>query len=246
MSLEGKVAVVTGASRGIGAEIAQQLAAQGASVACLATSANNAQGTVDKIVADGGNAAAYGCSVGEAESVEETFKQINADLGVPYCLVNNAGVTRDQLLIRMSEEDFDQVVQVNLKGAWLCAKAAARPMMKAREGRIINLTSVNGLHGAAGQTNYASSKAGVVGLTKSLAKELGARGITCNAIAPGFIQTDMTKDLDSGMKETVEGQTPIGRLGTPGDIAPAVVFLASLEAGFITGQVLTVDGGLYM
>jgi 3-oxoacyl-[acyl-carrier protein] reductase len=246
MSLEGKTVIVTGASRGIGAEIAKRFGAEGASVACIATSEANASGTADAITAAGGTAKAYGCRVNDSESVADVFGQIATDLGAPYALVNNAGITKDQLMMRMTEDDFDSVINVNLKGTWICCKAVLRPMMKAREGRIINISSVNGLHGAAGQTNYSSSKAGVVGMTMSLAKEVGSRGITCNAVAPGFIETDMTTDLDEAVKEGAVSATPLRRLGKPEDIAPMVLFLASGDASFITGQVITVDGGLTM
>lgn len=236
---EGRVVIVTGASRGIGRAIAEAFAAEGARVACVATSEANALKTADSIR---GNA--YGCDISSAASVEEVFGKIQEEMGTPWALINNAGMTKDQLMMRMSEDDFDRVIAVNLKGAFLTTKAVTRAMMKAREGRIINFSSVNGLHGAPGQANYAASKAGLIGLTMSTAKELGSRGITCNAIAPGFIETDMTDELSEEFKEHVRKTAPIGRLGTPADIAPAVLFLASPEAGYITGQTLVVDGGL--
>jgi len=242
LKFEGKTVVVTGASRGIGREIAMQFAAQGASVACVATSQINADSTVLEIAND--RCKGYACDVSDAESVEATFKQIETDLGTISVLVNNAGITRDTLMMRMSVEDWDKVMSVNLRGAFNCSKAVMRGMMKARWGRIVNVTSVVGLHGAAGQANYSASKAGLVGLTMSTAKELGSRGITCNAVAPGFIETDMTSDLPAEMRESVVKSAPLGRLGLPSDIAGAVLFFASEEAGYVTGQTLTVDGGL--
>lgn len=246
MRFEGKTVAVTGASRGIGREIAMAFAREGAHVACIATSEKSAGSTADAIKAAGFKASAHALDVSQSEAVAATFKEIEAEHGAIYCLVNNAGIAKDQLLMRMSDDDFDAVIAVNLRGAYLCCKAVSRGMMKAREGRIINISSINGLHGAAGQANYAASKAGLIGLTKALAKELGARGITCNAVAPGFIQTDMTDDLPEEMKEHVTKTAPIGRLGTGEDIAPAVLFFASAEAGYITGQTLVVDGGLTM
>jgi len=242
MRFEGQVVVVTGASRGIGREIARQFAAEGAKVACIATTSEGAQSTANAL--DG--AMAYACDISDAKAVEVVFEAISKDLGTPAVLVNNAGITRDTLLMRMKDEDWDRVLDVNLKGAWLMIRAASRPMMKARYGRIVNLSSVIGLHGGAGQTNYAASKAGLIGLSLSVAKELGSRGITCNAVAPGFIETDMTNDLPAEFRERVEKDSPAGRLGTPADIAAAVLFLASKEAAYITGQTLTVDGGLFL
>lgn len=244
MNFEGKVVVVTGASRGIGRQIAVEFGRRGAAVACIATSVGNVATTVEEIVSAGGKANAYGLDVSDSESVESVFGQIASDLGQVEILVNNAGITRDTLLMRMKDEDWDRVIAINLKGAYLCTKAVMRAMMKARSGRIINISSIVGLHGAAGQANYAASKAGLIGFTLATAKELGSRGITCNAVAPGFIETDMTSELPDEMRETVVKQAPIGRLGTPADIAAAVLFLASDEAGYITGQTLTVDGGL--
>jgi 3-oxoacyl-[acyl-carrier protein] reductase len=244
MSFEGKVVVVTGASRGIGRGIALSFAKRGASVACVATTEAGADATASIINAEGGKALAYACDVSSPESVDALFARIASDLGTPAVLVNNAGINRDTLLIRMKDEDWDRVLDVNLKGAFLCIRAVSRSMMKARYGRIINISSVIGQTGAAGQANYAASKAGLFGLTMSVAKELGSRGITCNAVAPGFIETDMTGDLPTEMREMVIKTAPAGRLGTPADIAPAVLFLASEDAAYITGQTLTVDGGL--
>lgn len=246
MNFVGRVAIVTGASRGIGREIAVQLAKGGAAVACVATSQEGADNPVAEIVANGGQAKGYACDVSDTAAVDELVEAVGNDLGAPAILVNNAGITRDTLIMRMKDEDWDRVLDVNLKGAFRLIRAASRPMMKARYGRIVNLSSVIGLHGGAGQANYAAAKAGIVGLTMSVAKELGSRGITCNAVAPGFIETDMTADLPAEFRAFVEKQAPAGRLGTPADLAPAVLFFASEESGYVTGQVLTVDGGLML
>lgn len=242
--LGGRVVMLTGASRGIGRAIALACAREGATVACVASSASNAQGTVEAIQAAGGQGFAFGADLGDAEAVERLWAEVVATAGEPSILINNAGLTRDGLLMRMKDEDWDRVLDVNLKAAFLTIRAATRAMMKARYGRILNVTSIVGQGGAAGQANYAASKAGLIGLTKSVAKELGARGITCNAVAPGFIETDMTKDLPESFRQRVSETAPLGRLGTPEDIAEAVVFLVSDRASYITGQVLTVDGGL--
>ncbi len=241
MKFQDEVVVVTGASRGIGRAIAMGFAAGGAKVACVATTLPNAQATADLI---GESAKAYALDVSDSASVDEVFGQIEKDLGLPSVLVNNAGITRDQLVMRMKDEDFDRVIAVNLRGSYLCSKAVCRGMMKARYGRIINISSIVGHSGAAGQVNYAASKAGMIGMTLSLAKEFGSRNITCNAVAPGFIETDMTADLSQDLRDSVTSKAPISRLGTPEDIANAVLFLASQESGYITGQVITVDGGL--
>lgn len=239
MNFENQVVIVTGASRGIGRAIAEAFAAQGAKVACIATSLANAQATAEAI---GGRA--YACNVGDSEQVEATIAAIVDEMGTPSVLVNNAGVTRDTLMIRMKDEDWDAVMNINLKGAFLTCRAVAKVMMKARYGRIVNITSVVGLGGAAGQANYAAAKAGLIGLTKTVAKEFGSRNITCNAVAPGFIETDMTESLPEEFRNHVTKTAPAGRLGTPEDVAASVVFLASHEAAYITGQVLVVDGGL--
>jgi 3-oxoacyl-[acyl-carrier protein] reductase len=236
-----KIVIVTGASRGIGREIAMAFAREGAKVACVATSLTTAQGTADAI---GDSAKAYACDVSDSASVEALFAAVQADLGTPAVLVNNAGITKDTLILRMKDEDWDRVIDINLKGAFHCIRAAAKPMMKARYGRIVNISSIVGQTGQAGQANYAASKAGLFGLTMSIAKELGSRGITCNSVAPGFIETDMTNELPAEFRDHVAKSAPAGRLGTPADIAPAVLFLASEEAAYITGQTITVDGGL--
>lgn len=246
LDMTGKVVAVTGASRGIGASIAMAFADAGASVACMATTLENASRTKDAILERGGVATAYAVNVADETSVQEAFKAAETDLGAVTVLVNNAGVTRDGLMMRMKSEDWDTVLGVNLKGSYLCTQAVMKGMMKARTGRIVNISSVVGLHGAAGQANYSASKAGLIGLTMSTAKELGSRGVTCNAVAPGFIATDMTHDLPEDFKAHVEKTAPAGRLGTPEDISGVVLFLASDAAAYMTGQVLTVDGGLFL
>ncbi|MEF9945588.1 MAG: 3-oxoacyl-[acyl-carrier-protein] reductase [Lachnospiraceae bacterium] len=245
--LEGKVAVVTGASRGIGKAVAQTLARQGAMVVI------NYQGSKEKaemvqaeIEHAGGKAMTYQCDVSDFKACELFIKDIIAQLGSIDVLVNNAGITKDGLLMKMSEEDFDQVLNVNLKGTFHCIRFVSRQMMKQKSGRIINMSSVVGVMGNAGQANYAASKAGVIGLTKAAARELASRHITVNAVAPGFIETDMTEALSEKVKESTRLQIPLGILGQPEDIANAVAFLASQEAGYITGQVLHVDGGMAM
>jgi len=246
MSFEGKVVVVTGASRGIGKAIAEKFAAAGATVACVAPEFDPPTAVVEAIEAAGGKAKGYLCDVTKTESVESTFDAIVKDLGGMAVLVNNAGITRDTLIMRMKDDDWDKVLAVNLKGAFLCVRAASKPMMKARYGRIVNISSVVGVAGAAGQANYAASKAGLIGLTKTIAKEYGTRNITCNAVAPGFINTEMTKDLPQEFKDHVTKTAPLGRLGEVEDIANAVFFLSSDEASYITGQVLVVDGGFIL
>ena len=239
MSFQDRVVVVTGASRGIGRAVAEAFAREGAKVACVATTLPNARATADAV---GG--AAYACDVSDAAQVEATFEAIARDLGPIHVLVNNAGITRDGLLVRMKDDDWDRVVDVNLKGAFLCVRAVTKGMMKARAGRIVNVSSIVGETGNAGQANYAASKAGLFGLTKSVAKELGARGVTCNAVAPGFIETEMTDGLPEETKAHIRKTAPAGRLGRAEDVAAAILFLASDAASYVTGQTLTVDGGL--
>ena len=239
MSFTGRTAVVTGGSRGIGKAICLELARRGANVVfSYAGNTAAAEETLKELEALGVQARAVQGSVADPAAVKE--------LGGLHILVNNAGITRDNLAMMLKEEDFDAVIETNLKGTFLCMKAAARPMMKAKYGRIINLSSVVALRGNPGQINYCASKAGVIGMTKSLAKELGGRGITVNAVAPGYIATDMTAALPEAAKEAMLSAIPAGRPGTPEDVAAAVAFLASDEAAYITGQVLSVDGGMGM
>ena len=228
-----RTAVVTGGTRGIGREIVAQFLKEGYRVAVISSSGSNIEG-----------AACYKCNVANFEEVRAAADKIAADLGGVDVLVNNAGIARDNLALRMSEQEFDEVIAVNLKGAFNCSKFFCRALMKSPAGRIINVTSVSGLSGNAGQANYSAAKAGLVGLTKTLAKELGARGVTVNAVAPGFIETDMTANLSADLKEKVREKAIIKRLGTTADVAAAVAFLAGEGAGYITGQVLVVDGGL--
>lgn len=243
MSLNGKTALVTGASRGIGRAIALRLAEDGANVAVIyAGSADKAEAVVNEITALGVNAKAYRCNVADSAAVNETVKVVTNDLGKIDILVNNAGITRDGLMLRMKDEDFDAVLDTNLKGAFNMIRACYSGFVRKKSGRIINISSVSGIMGNAGQANYSASKAGVIGLTKSVARELASRGITCNAVAPGFIQTDMTENL--GDNNPLLNSIPLGRMGKPEDIAAAVAFLASDSAAYITGEVLKVDGGL--
>ena len=243
MSLNGKTALVTGASRGIGRAIALRLAEDGANVAVIyAGSADKAEAVVNEITALGVNAKAYRCNVADSAAVNETVKAVTNDLGKIDILVNNAGITRDGLMLRMKDEDFDAVLDTNLKGVFNMIRACYSGFIRKKSGRIINISSVSGIMGNAGQANYSASKAGVIGLTKSVARELASRGITCNAVAPGFIQTDMTVNL--GDNNPLLNSIPLGRMGKPEDIAAAVAFLASDSAAYITGEVLKVDGGL--
>lgn len=243
MSLNGKTALVTGASRGIGRAIALRLAEDGANVAVIyAGSADKAKAVVNEITALGVNAKAYRCNVADSAAVNETVKAVTNDLGKIDILVNNAGITRDGLMLHMKDEDFDAVLDTNLKGAFNMIRACYSGFIRKKSGRIINISSVSGIMGNAGQANYSASKAGVIGLTKSVARELASRGITCNAVAPGFIQTDMTENL--GDNNPLLNSIPLGRMGKPEDIAAAVAFLASDSAAYITGEVLKVDGGL--
>jgi 3-oxoacyl-[acyl-carrier protein] reductase len=245
MDFSGKVAVVTGGSRGIGRAIALRLAEGGAKVVVNYRSNEQAANeVVDQIGAGGGESIAVQADVSQVSDAQALIGAAKKAFGRIDILVNNAGTTRDTLLMRMSEDDWDVVLDTNLKGTFNCIKAASRQMMRQRSGRIVNITSVAGMSGNAGQANYASAKAGIIGLTKTVAKELGGRQITCNAVAPGFVPTDLTADLPQHLIELAIERTPLGRMGSPEDMAAAVAYLASDEAGFVTGQVLAVDGGL--
>lgn len=244
MELNGKIALVTGASRGIGRAIAQALAASGAIVIGTATTESGAQAITAALQAQGGRGVAL--DVNDSEAVTELMDSLAKEQGGPNILVNNAGITRDMLAMRMKDDDWDAVLQTNLSSVFKLSRAAIRPMMKARWGRIVNVTSVVGASGNAGQANYAAAKAGVAGMTRALARELGSRDITVNCVAPGFIDTDMTRALSDEQKAALLTQIPVGRLGSPADIANAVTFLASPKAGYITGTTLHVNGGMYM
>jgi len=243
--LEGKVALITGSSRGIGAAIAKDLAANGASVIINYNSNSTAADeVVSEIVNEGGQAIAKQADVSDFDQASGLITGIKKELGRLDILVNNAGTTRDNVIMMMKEADWDLVINTNLKSAWNCSRAAARIMMRQRTGRIINITSVAGISGNAGQSNYSASKAGMIGLTKSLAREIGPRGITVNAIAPGFIPTDLTNDLIEDLEDTITEMTSMRRLGTPEDVANLTTFLASDQSSFITGQVIAIDGGM--
>ena len=242
--LEGKVAIVTGGSRGIGQAIAETFAEAGARVAIVARNGERASATAATLAGEGH--AGYACDVADPDQVNTTLAAVEADLGPVGILVNNAGITRDNILIRMKDEEFDEVIAANLKGAFNFTRAVTKGMMKRRDGVILNITSVVGLIGNAGQVNYAASKAGMVGMTKSVAKELASRGVRCNAIAPGFISTDMTDALTENQVEALLGQIPLARLGEPADIAGAARFLVGPGGRYITGQVMAVDGGMVM
>ena len=247
MRFEGQVAIITGAGRGIGRAIASRFASEGARVVCVSRTEENAKKVADEINATRADTAkAYAVDVADHEAVQKIAAQILADFGRVDILVNNAGVKRDALAMRMSAEDWDAVINTNLRGAFSFTHALVRAMTKQRSGRIINISSVIGLMGNAGQTNYGASKAGLIGFTKSLARELASRNITVNAVAPGFVITDMTAGLSNQIKETIHSKIPLGRTGTPEEIAAAVAFLASSDAAYITGQVLCVDGGIVM
>jgi 3-oxoacyl-[acyl-carrier protein] reductase len=246
MLLEGKTALVTGASRGIGREIARAFARAGAAVACVATNRDLLDALAAELSAAGGRALAIAADVGRAAEAERAVEKTLEVFGRLDVLVNNAGIARDNLVMRMKDEEWDRVIEVNLRGPFFLIRAAARPMLRQRSGRIINVSSVSGLQGNVGQANYAASKAGLIGLTKSVAREFAPRGVTVNAIAPGWIATDMTERLPEEVRRKAVEAVPLGRVGTPADIAAAAVFLASDGAGYITGQTLVVDGGLSM
>jgi 3-oxoacyl-[acyl-carrier protein] reductase len=247
LSLTSRVALVTGSSRGIGRAIALKLAERGATVVInYRTNTQAAEELVRQIESGGEEAMAVQADVSQYNQAQTLIRAAREAYGKLDVLVNNAGITRDGLLARMSEGDWDVVLETNLKSVFNCSKAALRPMMRQRYGRIINITSVSGLAGQAGQSNYSSSKAGIIGFSKALAREVGSRNITVNAVAPGFIQTELTADLPEELLTEAVARTPLGRAGTPEDIANAVAFLASDEAGFITGHILSVDGGLVM
>jgi len=247
MTLDGKIAVVTGGSRGIGKAVCLRLAGMGATVVVNYVSRPDAaEATVALIKEAGGNAAALQFNVADPEQVQSAFKKILADFGRVDILVNNAGITRDGLIAMMKEQAWDEVIDTNLKGAFNCIKAVSRPMMKQRWGRIVSITSVIGFAGNAGQANYAAAKAGMVGLTRSVAKELASRGVTVNGVAPGYIDTDMTKELSEEVTEKIKAEIPMNSLGTVEDVAAAVAYLVSEEARYITGQFIHVNGGMFM
>ena len=242
-NLKNKIAIVTGASQGIGKIIAFELAKSGAHVVCISRNKKAIESIVDEITQNNGKASSFPCNVSDSDAFMKIILEIIEKNDKIDILVNNAGITRDSILVRMSNEDWDDVINTNLKGAFSCTKAVMRYMMKNKFGRIINITSIVGLTGNAGQANYAASKAGLIGMTKSIAKEVASRGITANCIAPGWIETSMTDILNEEVKNKLLSQIPVGKIGSPDDIANTVIFLASDEAGYITGQTITVDGG---
>ncbi|NOX38930.1 MAG: 3-oxoacyl-[acyl-carrier-protein] reductase [Calditrichaeota bacterium] len=246
MRLKDRVAIVTGSTRGIGEAIARAFAREGAWVVIVGRNGERAEKVAAEIREQGGQAMAVVADVSRMEDAQNLVKQTLDTWGKIDILVNNAGITRDNLLLRMSEAEWDEVLNINLKGAFNCTKSVVRQMMKQRQGRIINITSVVGQMGNAGQANYAASKAGLIGFTRSVARELASRNITCNAIAPGYIETDMTAALDEPVREALQKQIPLNRLGQAEDVARVAVFLASDDAAYITGQVINVDGGMVM
>ncbi len=245
--LEGKTALITGGAKGIGGKITETFAQYGAAVAInYSGSEDAARELADKINAAGGKAVIYKCNVADFNAVKEMIDNVIKDFGKLDILVNNAGITKDNLMLRMGEDDFDRVIDVNLKGCFNCMKHVTRSMLKQKYGKIINISSVVGVHGNAGQVNYSASKAGIIGMTKSMAKEVGVKGICVNAIAPGFIETDMTEVLSEDVKSAIRQSIPMGKMGTVDDIAQTAAFLASSSADYITGQVIGVDGGMGM
>lgn len=245
--LNGKVALITGGTRGIGKAIALRLASEGADIAVIATRENEAStAIIQEIEALGQKAAFFACNVADSMQVNATVKKVIESFGKLDILVNNAGITKDMLLLQMKEEDFDSVIDVNLKGCFNMCKACIRPFVKQRGGRIVNISSVVGMMGNAGQTNYAASKAGVIGLTKSIAREYASKGVTCNAVAPGYIQTEMTEALTEQTAQAMFGQIPVKRYGTPEDVANVVSFLVQDASSYITGEMIKVDGGMYI
>lgn len=241
--LNDKIAIVTGASQGIGETIAVEMANSGANVFCLARNKNALDSTINKIISNGDKASAYSCDISDNEQFNNIVTDIFKEYGSIDILVNNAGITNDTLLMRMSDDQWDSVLNINLKGSFTCTRSVIKYMMKKKSGRIINITSIVGLTGNAGQANYAASKAGLIGMTKSIAKEVASRGITANCVAPGWIETAMTEQLSDDVKNKFLSQIPTGKIGYPKDIANTVIFLASKEAEYITGQTITVDGG---
>ena len=241
--LNGKIAIVTGASQGIGETIAVEMAKSGANVFCLARNKNALDSTINKIISNGDKASAYSCDISDNEQFNNIVTNIFKEYESIDILVNNAGITNDTLLMRMSDDQWDSVLDINLKGSFTCTRSVIKYMMKKKSGRIINITSIVGLTGNAGQANYAASKAGLIGMTKSIAKEVASRGITANCVAPGWIETAMTEQLSDDLKNKFLSQIPTGKIGYPKDIANTVIFLASKEAEYITGQTITVDGG---